>query len=143
MCSANLKTSFLGWWCLAVMLLAMSCCLTLSAEPMGDDALFEPLSKYQDKSRRDPFVQPQAAMLHNILTRVDIEVLKLTGVVYHSRRSVALFTSQAGPKFGYILRNGKLWRENRQLVPGVTGEVISREQVTLKQGDRRMVFKLR
>jgi len=108
-----------------------------------EESYFAPPAVYQIKGRRDPFVQPQAGMLHNVVSRMDIEVLRLTGVISHPRRSLALFTTQTGPKFGYLLKDGKLYGENHKLIGGVTGEIVSRERVILKQGDKRLVFQLR
>jgi hypothetical protein len=108
-----------------------------------DEMLFKPLASYQVKGRRDPFVQPQAGLTHNVMNHVDIAVLRLTGVIYHPQRSLALFTTQSGPKFGYLLKGGKLFRENNQAVPGITGDILSRNEVALKQGEDRIVFRLR
>jgi Tfp pilus assembly protein PilP len=108
-----------------------------------DEILFQPPAVYQSQTRRDPFVQPAAGRLNNILPRLDIDSLKLTGVISHPHRSLALFTAQTGPRFGYLLKEGKLYGENHRLVSGVTGQVLNSEQVILKQGNRRIVFKMR
>lgn len=113
------------------------------ASPSEDEKLFKPLAQYQLKGRRDPFLQPQAGLAHNVMNRVDIGMLRLTGVIQHPQRALALFAVASGPKFGYLLKGGKLYRENNQPVAGITGEILSRTEVVLKQGDDRMVFKLR
>ena len=111
--------------------------------PSEDEKLFKPLAQYQIKGRRDPFVQPQAGMTRNVMNRVDIAMLRLTGVIHHPQRSLALFSVASGPRFGYLLKGGELYRENNQPVAGITGEILNRTEVALKQGDDRMVFKLR
>jgi len=114
----------------------------LGALPSEDEKLFKPLATYQTKGRRDPFVQPQAGLTRNVINRVDIGMLRLTGVIHHPQRSLALFSVQSGPKFGYLLKGGKLFRENNQPVAGITGEILNTSEVALKQGDDRIVFKL-
>ena len=115
----------------------------LGSAPSEDEKLFKPWAQYQPKGRRDPFVQPQAGLTRNVMNRVDIAMLRLTGVIHHPQRSLALFSVTSGPKFGYLLKGGKLFRENNQPVTGITGEILSTTEVALKQGDDRMVFKLR
>jgi hypothetical protein len=116
-----------------------------SAAASGEDdaALFQPPAVYQAQSRRDPFVQPQGGLLRNVMTRLDIEVLKLTGVISHPGRTLALFTTQTGPRFGYLLKDGKLFGENHRLIGGVTGQVLGNERVVLKQGNKRIEYRLR
>jgi len=103
----------------------------------------KPQVKYMSKGRRDPFVKPLAGRLFNVMQKVDIETLRLTGVIRNSRQAVALFASQSGPKFGFLLKNGKLYRENHQTVSGITGKVVNPGKVILKQGEKQIVFKLR
>jgi hypothetical protein len=125
-------------------LLALWGAVAAAVAPAGEDeSLFAPTVAYQAKGHRDPFVQPPAGLLHNVMTRVDITVLRLTGVIQHPRRSVALFTTATGPRFGYLLKDGKLYGENHQPVPDVTGQVVDREQAVLTQGDKRLVYRLR
>ncbi len=140
MSSPSLRPPARAWlWCLGALLLAGA---AAAAAPSEDDGLFEPGAVFQAKARRDPFVQPPAGMLHNVLTRVDISVLRLTGVIQHPRRSLALFATATGPRFGYLLKDGKLYGENRRPVSGVTGQVVDRDQVVLTQGDKRLVYRL-
>jgi hypothetical protein len=127
-------------WCLSALCLTA---LAAAAVPSDDESLFAPTAAFQAKGRRDPFVQPPAGMLHNVMTRVDITVLRLTGVIQHPQRSVALFATTTGPRFGYLLKGGKLYGENQRPVPGVTGQVLDRDQAVLTQGDKRMVYRLR
>jgi|GEM_PF-7009373 len=105
--------------------------------------LAKPQVPYSSKNRRDPFVQPQAGRLRNVMTQVDIEVLKLTGLIRSSQTASALFTSQNGPGFGYLLRDGRLFSENYQPVPGITGEIVSMNEVVLRQDGRQIRYQLR
>lgn len=98
---------------------------------------------YHSKGRRDPFVQPRINNYHHLLGQVDIESLKLTGIIRNDQQATALFTTQTGPRFGYLLKQGKLYRENHQPVTGITGDVINPKQVVLRQGEREIIFKLR
>ncbi|MEW6516940.1 MAG: hypothetical protein AB1439_08555 [candidate division FCPU426 bacterium] len=102
-----------------------------------------PRPVYESRGRRDPFVQPQAGRLRNVMGKVEIANLRLTGVISNPRRSLALFVSQTGPRFGYLLKNEKLYQENQQPVPGVTGRVYNSNQVVLQQDDKQIVFTLR
>lgn len=141
MSSLSLRRVRRAWaWSLPVWLLAAA---AAAAPPTEEEDLFAPTVSFQAKGRRDPFVQPPAGMLHNVMTRVDITVLRLTGVIQHPRRSLALFTTVTGPRFGYLLRDGKLYGENRRPVPGVTGQVLDQDQAVLTQGDKRLVYRLR
>jgi len=114
-----------------------------AAVTSSDEAFFRPPVVYEARDRRDPFVQPQQGRLRNVLGRVDIDVLKLTGVIYNPRRSLALFRTVTGPSFGYLLQGGKLFSENHQPVAGITGEVRNSEEAVLRQGDKEIVFRLR
>ncbi len=128
---------------MAAGLVSVAAASTVGVSVAEDEKLFKPQASYQVKGRRDPFVQPQTGPAHNIMNRTDIAVLRLTGVIYHPQRSLALFTTQSGPKFGYLLKNGRLYGENNQSVAGITGEILNRNEVELKQGDDRIVFRLR
>jgi Tfp pilus assembly protein PilP len=141
MCCGPVKRRLWAWLLLALTL--VPAVGALGASFGEDEKLFKPLTAYQTKGRRDPFVQPQAGMTRNVMNRVDIGMLHLTGVIHHPQRSLALFSVASGPKFGYLLKGGKLYRENNQPVAGITGEILSTSEVALKQGDDRMVFKLR
>jgi hypothetical protein len=105
--------------------------------------VFQPSVLYQVKGRRDPFIRSQPGSTYRVVTRVDITILRLTGVISHPQRSLALFNTQTGPRFGYILKGGQLYRENNQLVLGITGEIVNRNEVVLKQGDKRILYRLR
>ncbi len=100
-------------------------------------------ASYAAKDRRDPFVQPRSGRLQNVMENVNIENLRLTGVIRNSQRTLALFASRTGPQFGYLLKDEKLYRENQQPVPGITGKVYNPKKVILKQGDRQIIFTLR
>ena len=141
MCNGPVKPRRGAWWLLCAAALLPAFCL--GAASGEDETLFKPLAQYSAKGRRDPFVQPQAGMTRNVMNRVDIAMLRLTGVIQRPQRSLALFSVASGPKFGYLLKGGKLYRENNQPVAGITGEVLNRNEVALKQGNDRMVFKLR
>ncbi len=99
--------------------------------------------KYEAHGRRDPFVQPYAGRLHHVIEKVNIENLRLTGVIRNPKQAMALFASQTGTKFGYILQDNKLFRENHQAIPGITGKVLNPKEVVLIQDEKRIVFKLR
>jgi hypothetical protein len=101
-----------------------------------------PQPVYQPKGRRDPFLQPWAGKLHKVTEQVDIENLKLTGIIRNPQRALALFSSRTGPKFGYLLKGDRLYRENFQPVPEITGEVSNPQKVILRQGDREIIFRL-
>jgi hypothetical protein len=132
------------WACGVLLALTLLPAPRAQSEAGGEDEkLFKPLASYSAKGRRDPFVQPQAGLTRNVMNRVDIAMLRLTGVIHHPQRSLALFSVASGPRFGYLLKGGKLFRENNQPMAGITGEILSRTEVALKQGDERMVFKLR
>lgn len=108
-----------------------------------DAGLRSPRPAYESRGRRDPFVQPQAGRLRNVMEKVEIANLRLTGVISNPKRSMALFVSQTGPRFGYLLKNERLYQENQQPVPGVTGRVYNSNQVVLQQDDKQIVFTLR
>ena len=97
---------------------------------------------YKIEGRRDPFLQPWTGKLHKVTEQVDIENLKLTGIIRNPRRAMALFSSRIGPKFGYLLKGDRLYRENFQPVPGIIGEISNPQKVVLKQGDREIIFRL-
>ncbi len=141
MCAPSLKPAVAA--CAALAVWALSLGPASAAMPGGDEALFVSPQVYTARDRRDPFVQPQAGRLRNVMNRVDIEVLRLSGVISHPRRSLALFATQTGPHFGYLLKGGKLYRENQQPVPGISGTVVSRNEVMLVQGDKKITFRLR
>lgn len=98
---------------------------------------------YQAQSLRDPFVQPSAGRFHHIIEQVDIESLKLTGIIRNPIQSTALFTTQTGPRFGFLLKDGKLYRENHQVAAGITGAVVNPKEVVLRQDGRSITFRLR
>ncbi|MBN1594521.1 hypothetical protein JW933_01205 [candidate division FCPU426 bacterium] len=102
-----------------------------------------PQAKYTAQQYRDPFVQPRAGRLQNVMEKVDIETLRLTGVIRNPKQTMALFASETGPKFGYLLKGEKLYRENHQALPDIRGKVISPQKVMLQQGEKQIVFKLR
>lgn len=137
MCLNGVKMTFGAFLAVIAILTAVP------AARAEDEALFQSVATYQAQARRDPFIQSQAGLLHNVMTRLDIDVLRLTGVIVHPHRALALFSTQTGPKFGYLLKDGKLYGENHQLIVGVTGRVVSREQVVLKQGNKRIVFRMK
>lgn len=99
--------------------------------------------EYRAQGRRDPFVQPPAGRLRNISTKVEIENLKLTGVIRNSQKAVALFTSRTGPRFGYLLKGGRLFGENHQAIPEIVGEIHGPNEVVLRQRNREMEYRLR
>lgn len=115
------------------------------AAEFGDPQTFarQKKIKYEAKGRRDPFVQPYAGRLHHVIENVNIENLRLTGVIRNPKQAMALFASQTGTKFGYILQDNKLFRENHQAIPGITGKVLNPKEVVLIQDEKRIVFKLR
>jgi len=115
-------------------------CTKLAADET-EALLLQP--RYEARGRRDPFVQPKAGRLHQVMERVDISTLRLTGVIRNPKQALALFVSQSGSKFGYLLKGGRLYRENQQVIPDITGKVINPRKVVLKQGDKQIVFKLR
>jgi len=147
MCSRlpDRATAQRAWPLLPLLLLGLAGLAGLAAAAITseDEGLFAPTVAYQGKGRRDPFVQPPAGLLHNLMTRVDIGVLRLTGVIYQPRRSVALFATATGPRFGYLLKDGKLYGENHLPIPGVTGQVLDRDQAVLTQEDKRLTYRLR
>jgi Tfp pilus assembly protein PilP len=98
---------------------------------------------YEARGRRDPFVQPSAGRLNQVIENINIENLRLTGVIRNPKQAMALFASQTGTKFGYVLKGTKLYRENHQAIPGITGKVLNPKEVLLKQGEKQIVFKLR
>jgi ABC-type cobalt transport system substrate-binding protein len=114
-----------------------------TADDDAEDSLSLTQPKYEAKGRRDPFVQPRAGRLHNVMEKVDIESLYLTGVIRNPKQAMALFATRTGPKFGYLLKGDKLYRENHKPVQGITGKVISPRKVVLKQEDKKIVFELR
>jgi hypothetical protein len=118
-------------------------CLSPVIAYAQDAGLRSPRPVYESKGRRDPFVQPQAGRLRNVMEKVEIANLRLTGVISNPRRSMALFVSQTGPRFGYLLKNERLYQENQQPVPGVTGRVYNSNQVVLQQDEKQIVFTLR
>lgn len=137
MCARNRKAA---WW--LVVLLGAGAWGPVAADAQ-DAGLRTPRPSYESRGRRDPFVQPQAGRLRNVVEKVEIANLRLTGVISNPKRSMALFVSQTGPRFGYLLKNEKLYQENQQPVPGVTGRVHHSNQVVLQQDDKQIVFTLR
>lgn len=111
----------------------------------GDSSFFASKNsmEYRAQGRRDPFVQPPAGRLRNIATKVEIENLKLTGVIRNSQKAMALFTSRTGPKFGYLLKGGRLFGENHQAIPEIVGEIHGPNEVVLRQRSREMEYRLR
>ena len=101
-----------------------------------------PQPVYKTKGRNDPFLPPRFGKLHKVAEQVDIENLKLTGIIRNPQRALALFSSRTGPKFGYLLKGERLYRENFQPIPEITGEISHPRKVVLKQGDREIVFRL-
>jgi hypothetical protein len=97
---------------------------------------------YQERGRRDPFFQPETGRLRQALEQVDIENLKLTGIIRDANRSAAIFVARTGPHFGYILKHDRLFGENHQAVPGISGTVRNPKEVLLRQDDRELVYQL-
>ncbi len=137
MCARNRRAV---WW--LVVLLGIGGWGPVAADAQ-DAGLRAPRPSYESRGRRDPFVQPQSGRLRNVMERVDIANLRLTGVISNPKRSMALFVSQTGTRFGYLLKNERLYQENQQPVPGVTGRVYNSNQVVLQQDDKQIVFTLR
>ena len=114
-----------------------------AADDINGSVLLRPKVIYQAQNRRDPFVKPSAGQFHHVIEQVDIESLKLTGIIRNPNQATALFTTQTGPKFGFLLKAGKLYRENHQSINGITGEIINPKEVILRQDGRTITFKLR
>jgi Tfp pilus assembly protein PilP len=118
--------------------------LLLAAWPLAAEVMSfaKPQVEYKSQGRRDPFVQPQAGRLRNVMEQVDIEVLKLTGIIRDPQQATALFTARTGPRFGYLLKGGRLFSENHQPLAGISGEITSPNEVVLKQDGRKVVYQL-
>ncbi len=113
------------------------------SEAPGQTPTFRPKITYQGQNLRDPFVEPGGSQKQAGLGQVAIASLKLTGIIRNPTSATALFTTQTGPEFGYLLRDGSLYAENHRLVAGITGRILNPKEVLLRQDGREIVFKLR
>ncbi len=126
-------------------LLAVMAANLVQAETDGQSLLLRqrPKITYHGEHLRDPFVQPGGSQEQPATNQVAIASLKLTGIIRNPTSATALFTTQTGPGFGYLLKDGKLYAENHHLVTGVTGHILNPKEVLLRQDGREIVFKLR
>lgn len=100
-----------------------------------------PLVIYAIRGRRDPFVPDLEATTDSAKANQNLSIseLKLVGFMESRGNKVALFRHQ---HFGttYSLKSGQLFSPEELPLPGVSGQLESKGDVTLVQGERRVVF---
>jgi hypothetical protein len=116
---------------------------TAAAADEADNLEIKPAYIFQNKSGRDPFEQRSKKEIAPAFKEVDITTFSLQGITTDNKgMKAALFKSRSGNPFGYIFIGDKLYGENDQVIPDVTGEIKSDKEVLLLQGDREVLFKL-
>lgn len=127
------------------------------AEPEKTPVWLKPGFTYHCGDRRDPF-QPLVGervaederiaegKLGSLLEEgvvpfeIDIFSLRLTGLIWDKGEAIALL--QGTGKIGFILKKGKLFRENYRVIQGISGEIKGKE-VYLVQGRNKVKLILR
>lgn len=110
-------------------------------ENSEDEFLIKPLYIFKNKGNRDPFKPRYKANIIPVVENISISTLVLQGITETQETKAALFKS-SGENTSYILMDGKFYRENEEVVPGIFGEIISEKEVILRQGDKEIIFKL-
>jgi hypothetical protein len=102
----------------------------------------KPIYEFSFKAGRDPFEPRILKQQIPAIVDIDISTFKLVGITESQGVKTALFMSRSGSSFGFIFVDGVLYGENNKKIPGITGEIRSKDEVLLRQGDREVLFKL-
>jgi hypothetical protein len=103
----------------------------------------KPLAVYSARGRRDPFVTPLVASLHNDDSTLKISELSLVGVLSLDSHQVALFRTYHGREQTFILRAGSLYNPDGQAIANVSGKVLGPHKAFLRQGDQELTYEFR
>jgi hypothetical protein len=110
-------------------------------ENSEDEFVIKPSYIFKNKGNRDPFKPRYKANILPVVENISISTLVLQGITETQETKAALFKSSS-ENTSYILMDGKLYRENEEVVPDIFGEIISEKEVVLRQGDKEIIFKL-
>lgn len=113
-----------------------------SAAEDENDFTIKPNYEYRHNIGRDPFRGFDRVQDVDILKKVDISSLVLSGISKIDGEYAAIFRNRTGETYGYMLVGGKLLGQNDIPIEGITGEVKDERSVQLKQGDKEIVFTL-
>jgi hypothetical protein len=101
-----------------------------------------PIFHFKNETGRDPFSARQ--LLINMEQKNDLQIstLMLEGITNTGSRKTALFSTTGGFKSGYIFEDGALYGDNDKVIEGITGKILNKDEIILRQGDKEVIFKL-
>ncbi len=107
-----------------------------------EEFAIKPLYVFSNKGKRDPFKPRYKKEVIPVIDTIDISTLVLQGITETRQSKAALFKTASGSDVSYIFINGKMYRENEEVISDIKGEIKNDKEVVLKQGDKEILFKL-
>ncbi len=125
-----------------IVMLLINTAFILADDKETDEFVIKPLYVFSNKGKRDPFKPRYKKEVIPVIDTVDISTLVLQGITETKQSKAALFKTMSGSDVSYIFINGKMYKENEEIISDVKGEIKNNKEVVLKQGDKEILFKL-
>ncbi len=108
----------------------------------NDEFTIKPVYVFLNKGKRDPFKPKYMKDIIPVVDAVDISSLVLLGITETRQSKAALFKTVSGSDVSYIFMNGRMYKENEEIIIDIQGEIKNEKEVVLRQGDKEILFKL-